>query len=691
MAKHVLIIAEKPTAAERIAEALDKKSKPKAHREKGAPYFVAERDRKIVVVPALGHLYVVGQSEGQKNRYPAFDLKWFPKYMIKRDSQQSKIWIATISRLAQNADVFIDGCDYDIEGSLIGYNILNYACGKADIAKRMKYSTLTKADLEHAYERLSSKLDFNIIEAGRTRHEIDWLYGINLSRALISAIKRVSGSYTALSTGRVQGPTLRFLVLRENAIACFVPTPYWTIKTNIEVEGKTYKAEYEKKTIRTKAQAEAIIEACQGTPGETTKIEEKIFKQDPLAPFDLSTLQSEAYRLFDLNPKQTARIAERLYLNALISYPRTSSQKLPSTIDFKLILTKLGTNSTFQKLASDLLTRPILQPKDGKRDDPAHPAIHPTGNSPERKLRTSEKKLWNLIVRRFMAAFGDPAIKQSLKAEIEVNGHHFYLHGHKILSEGWMRFYKPYIRSSEIFLPKITEGRKVEIESIICEDKFTHPPVRFNPNSLLQEMETQQIGTKATRADVIQTLYDRNYIAERSIKVTELGQKVTEILQKHASTMISVEFTRALEEKMRRIQEGKEKRENVLLEAVNHLRPVLEELRRQEQAIGTTLAEAVKQVKLQKNTIGRCPSCHTGELMTLHSRKTGKRFIGCSNYFKGTCTKSFPLPQQGTIAPTRKKCKSCGSPIVKIVSRRKWPWRLCVNPMCPKKGGKRTR
>jgi DNA topoisomerase-1 len=252
MVKCTLIIAEKPTTAERIAQALDNKNKPEVHKERSVPYFVAERDRKIVVVPALGHLYTVAQAEGRKSRYPAFNFRWVPRYMVEKGAQRTKIWIETISQLAKNANVFIDACDYDIEGSLIGYSILNYACGKADAAKRMKYSTLTKAELEHAYEHPSPTLDFNLIEAGKARHEVDWLYGINLSRVLTSAVKKASGRYATLSTGRVQGPTLRFLVKREYSIACFVPTPYWTIKAQIKIKGKVYEAGYGKKIIESK-------------------------------------------------------------------------------------------------------------------------------------------------------------------------------------------------------------------------------------------------------------------------------------------------------------------------------------------------------------------------------------------------------------------------------------------------------
>jgi len=685
MKKYTLIIAEKPSAAERIAKALDKKSKSVKHENMGVPYFVAERERKIVVVPALGHLYTVTQESG-KSDYPVFNFKWVPRHLIERGAQRVKLWIDTITKLAADAEVFVNACDYDIEGSLIGYNILNYACGRAEAAKRMKYSTLTNDELEHAFEQLLPTLDFNVVEAGKARHEVDWLYGINLSRALTSAAKQASGRYTTLSTGRVQGPTLRFLVLRENTIACFVPTPYWTIKAQVKIQGKLYEAKYEKETIDNKAEADAIVEECKGKIGEVAEIEKKTFKQNPPVPFDLGTLQSEAYHLFGYNPRRTADMAERLYLDALISYPRTSSQKLPPTINYKSILTSVKRKAAYQKLASELLSLERLRPREGKKEDPAHPAVYPTCNVPERKLDVSEHKLWDLIVRRFMAVFGEPATKQSVKAEIDINGYSFFLLGCRILEEGWIRFYKPYVRFDEVQLPEIEEGEKIEVINVVYEDKFTKPPPRYNPSSLLRKMEKEGIGTKATRANIIQTLYNRKYIIDESMKVTELGKDVTTVLQKHASTVVSVGLTRELEEKMQQIQNNKEKRENVLAETINRLKPVLERLKTREETIGQALGEAVRQSSLQERVIGNCPICETGKLMILRSRKSGKRFVGCSNYFKNGCKTSFPLPQQGIIKPTGRACKSCGWSTVIVYRRGRRPWSLCLNPVCPKKG-----
>lgn len=175
-------------------------------------------------------------------------------------------------------------------------------------------------------------------------------------------------------------------------------------------------------------------------------------------------------------------------------------------------------------------------------------------------------------------------------------------------------------------------------------------------------MEEMGIGTKATRADIIETLYSRRYITEERIVVTDLGFDVIEVLRKYAPGVISVKLTHDLEEKMDRIQNHSEKRENILLEAVERLKPVLTEIKQREEIIGEALSNAVKRARMQERVIGECPSCHTGKLMILFSRRTKKRFIGCTNYFKSACKTSFPLPQRGTTKPTGKLCKGCGWP-----------------------------
>jgi len=692
MEKYTLIITEKPDAAKRIALALDENEKPRKMEKNQMPYYLAKRDREIVVVPALGHLYTVAAEKTGRSQYPVFNYKWAPRYAAERGAGRCRLWLEAISKLSEDAGAFVDACDYDIEGSIIGYNILKYACaGKEQIARRMKYSTLTKEDLEKAYAEMLPHLDFALIEAGLTRHEVDWLYGINLSRALTMAAKGYSGKYATLSTGRVQGPTLKFVVAREKTIKSFVPTPFWQILAGIEIDGKIFKAKYEKEVIETKREADDIVNKSSGKNGVVEKVATKQFEQAPPAPFDLGSLQSEAYYLFGYTPTRTSRIAQRLYLDALISYPRTSSQKLPPSINYDAILRNLGRAQEYRRFIEELLLKPKLKPREGQKEDPAHPAIYPTGKLPQRILEYSERNIWDLVVRRFMAAFAESALRQTIRAIININGHRFYLTGTHTLRQGWLHFYERYTKSKEVILPQMQKGQPIHVKKMVLEDKFTNPLPRYNPSSLLTRMEKAEIGTKATRADTIQTLFSRKYVTDEKMTVTELGFEVISVLEEHCSNVISTKLTKELEDKMNNIQTNNEKRERVVSDTIETLRPVLERLRRKEKAIGLRLAEALRKSRTEERTISTCPTCKTGKLTILYSRKSGKRFIGCTNYFKGICKTSFPLPQRGGIKPLSRSCRGCGWPTVQVIMKGRRPWTLCFNPQCPLKEERRKR
>src|SRR5690348_12165468 len=257
-----LIVCEKPDAAAHVARALDKDGDPGRIDTQGVPVYEAHsRQETILVCSALGHLYAVdSKTQASRRFYPVWDLDWKPKHLIDKKSSRLARWIQIISGLASKADRYINACDYDVEGSLIGYTILRYACHGADVnAQRMKFSTMTEKELKTAYKTLAPQLDLPLVEAGRTRHELDWLCGINLSRLLTeSSLKRNRG-YTTLSTGRVQGPTLKFVVDREEEIQCFTPIPFWTIEATVTKDDQTYPLEYAKEKISTLAAAEQVV------------------------------------------------------------------------------------------------------------------------------------------------------------------------------------------------------------------------------------------------------------------------------------------------------------------------------------------------------------------------------------------------------------------------------------------------
>src|SRR5438552_5419335 len=425
-----LIICEKPDAAARVARALDEDGDPRRTETQGVPIYES-RNRKetILVCSAIGHLHAVDLNTRTRRRYyPLWDFDWEPKHLIDKKSGRLARWIQVISSLANKADHYINACDYDVEGSLIGYTILRYACHGADSkAQRMKFSTMTEKELRSAYRTLAPHLDLQLVEAGRTRHELDWLYGINLSRLLTESALKQNHGYSTLSTGRVQGPTLKFVVDRDEEIQSSTPTPFWTHEATVTQNGQNFVLEYEKGKIPTIPEAKQVVKDCRSAVLEVESADSRNIQQSPPYPFNLSNLQSEAYRHFAYTPSRTLATAEKLYLEALISYPRTSSQKLPPDIGYLEILRGIANMAQSRSLASKLALNNSLRPNQGPKEDPAHPAIYPTGERPNRAFIQPEENLLDLIIKRFMSAFAKPSLRERSKLTLKKEPHRFFL------------------------------------------------------------------------------------------------------------------------------------------------------------------------------------------------------------------------------------------------------------------------
>jgi len=636
----------------------------------------------LLICPALGHLYAVGSKDPSRRMYPVWDFTWKPKYDLEKRCASQREWLRAIQELAKDADRFINACDYDIEGSLIGYMILKNACDGADRkAARMRYSTLTRSDLKDAYLNLIPELDYQLIHAGMCRHEVDWLYGINLSRALTESVRECSNRYVTLSTGRVQSPTLRFIVEREVEIHNHVSKPYWTIDAEVEMNGVLIQAEYAKRRFEGKPEAESVVKEVVDKSGYITEIQQKQVRTMAPHPFDLTTMQSEAYKNFHFGPSQTLRVLEKLYLKAIVSYPRTSSQKLPPSIDYRRILEGLRKKPEYRGLSSELLSEPALKPSEGDKTDPAHPAIYPTGQLFVVRLERSEKAILDLVVRRFMATFAPAAVRQNQHATLEVEGKHvFHLQGSRVIGEGWMRFYSPYVDVREAVLPPLSKGQIVTIKEISAKEHLTAPPPRYNPSSLLKEMGDNEIGTKATRAAIIDTLYKRGYVTGESMRPTPIGNKITEVLKLHCPEIVDVSFTRDLETQMNSIELGKARHETVIAEAIEELKSIMKQMNTYKNDIGRGLYDAIRNTQLQGITLRVvCPNCGLA-LRIIRSRRTRKRFIGCSGALRSGCRFSLPLPQSGTIELMDRLCRKCGFQLVIAKGNRGRPFISC--PKC---------
>ncbi|QQG39186.1 MAG: DNA topoisomerase I [Candidatus Woesearchaeota archaeon] len=671
-----LIITEKPSASKKIAEALADKSPKQEVNKKVNYYRLKHKGKEIIVVCAVGHIYNLIEKNKKGWTYPVFDIEWKPSYEINKSSAFTKPYLETIKKLAKEADSFTIATDYDLEGEVIGLNVLRFACNKKD-AKRMKFSTLTKDELVDSYEKAQKHLDWPQAEAGETRHYLDYFYGINLSRALTLAVKNSGKGFKILSSGRVQGPALKIIVDREKEIQAFKPVPYW----QLELITKELIAWHVKDKFWNKKEAEDIYKKTKGKKAIISKIEKKQFQQLPPHPFDLTSLQLEAYKTTGTSPKKTLEIAQALYTNGYISYPRTSSQKLPSSINYKKILTDLSNQKNFSHLTEELLKNKSLKPNEGPKEDKAHPAIYPTGIEPS--LSDEERKIYSLIVHRFLATFSTPATRETMSILVDVNKEEFVTKGTRTIEKGWHKFYEPFLMLKEEELPKLKEKQELNVKEIKLHEDQTKPPKRYTPASIIKELEKRNLGTKATRAEIVQTLYDRNYAADEQVKATELGIKTIETLQKYSPQILDEELTRDFELDMEEIQDGKKHKEEILKKAQKVLTEILEDFKKKEKQIGAELGQASIETRKQESYVGKCNLCKEGELRITYSKKNKSYFIACDKY--PGCKNTFSVPRGALIKPNNKECDSCKFPTIKVIRKGKRPWDICINPECPKK------
>ncbi len=567
MSNYKLVICEKPDAAKRIASSLG------SYEIKTINNIRVFRVKDYLICYASGHLY---NLYARDRVYPVFDPVWKPK------SARAIMLINAIRELAANAKEFINACDLDQEGEVIAYNILTFACNNAyERSLRARFSALTREEIRRAFANLEPSSKFKgLADAGITRHMLDFIYGINLSRALIDASRNI------LSIGRVQGPTLAFIIEREIEILTHVPKPYWRIEALLSKDGKEFTAVYES-IIDNKMESDKIVSICKDKDGRVKKIDKRLVYLEAPTPFNLLDLQREAYKYFKLPPSKTLAIAEKLYLKALISYPRTSSQKLPA-LDYKSIISNLSKIKRYREIATPLLSKNSLKPNNGAKDDPAHPAIYPTGEIPK-SLSNLEYMIYDLIARRFLATFMDPAMIESMDVAIDIEGYIFKAEGKSIARESWLKFYGSY---KEKYLPELRVDDIVNNLSINSIEEFSKPRPRFNASSLLTLMENNRIGTKATRGMIIDTLLKRGYITN-NMEPTDLGFAIFEIMSRYMPEILSVSLTREMEERLDGIEERIIKSSTVISDATERLIIVLKRFIDNKRIIGTKLKNII--------------------------------------------------------------------------------------------------
>ena len=672
-----LIVAEKPSVAVRIAMALGD-SRPRTESLNGIRYFIATNGQdQIFVVAAAGHLFTLMQVG--PNKVPIFDIEWVPSYKVSSGAYFTKKYLDAIEVVGRQCNFFINACDYDIEGTVIGTNIIkqvvnrnvNSELGNGNF-KRMRFSTTTDADLRESYANLNEFDGLNF-DAGEARHRLDWMWGINMSRALMAAIA-LKGIRKTLSAGRVQGPALGILSRREKEIKAFVPRPYWKIV--ITAKGTDFEAK--EKEIFDRVLAEGQYSKVKGSEVMVKSVESEEKSSRPFPPFDLTSLQLEASRVFRIDPSRTLAIAQSLYERSYISYPRTSSQKLPPTLNLPRIITALSKIREYGETASKLIAESRFRPAEGAKDDEAHPAIHPTGEDP-RKTSDEESKIYDLIARRFLACFGDYSKSAVKRVSIDAGGDEYRASGESITFKGWMDLYKYYVpRESKI--SDFVIGERIRPEKVDMKSLKTLPPKRYTKASLISLLEGKDLGTKATRAEIIDTLFRRDYIKGSSIEVTEFGLSIYNALSTYCPDILDEDLTRKLELDMEKIQKGQATKAAVIDEGKAIISKLISEFKGKESQIGDELIKGLKESE-NSSLIGKCRV--DGGNLILRRSKMGKNFIGCSNY--PDCTNTYSVPQNASIVATGKTCDICHTPKIKVFRKGKRPFEMDLDPNCETK------
>ncbi len=475
-----------------------------------------------------------------------------------------------------------------------------------------------------------------------------------------------------LSVGRVQSPTLAIIVDRERQIDAFRPKAYWVVTAEVEGDGR-FDAEHAHGRFFVEAEAEKAHNAASAShTGTVTSVVAKTRTDKPVPPFNTTSFLQAAGRI-GLSANAAMNLAESLYMRGFISYPRTDNTVYPPSLGIGEILDNLK-KSEFKPLILEIEEQDEIVPVKGPKTATDHPPVHPVEAADRAALKPDEWKVYELVVRRFLATLAPEAKTETLTVKIDIGAEPFQAKGTRVVEAGWRHFY-PYLEIKETILPKMNVGDGLKVNKVEKTKKETLPPPRWSQGSLITEMERLGLGTKATRHTIVQKLYDRSYIISNPAVPTEVGKIVIDSLERHASIITRPEMTAQLEKDMELVATGEKSFEEVTDESKQMLRQVMEILDAKKKEIGDEIKVAIR----RHNTIGKCPR-DQGDIIVKSSR-AGKRFAGCINYPE--CEQSYPLPQYGRLEAMGVICPRCPSPMVRVYSKGRRPWEVCVNLQCP--------
>ncbi|MFW3146072.1 MAG: DNA topoisomerase I [Thermoplasmatota archaeon] len=673
-----LVICEKDNAAKRISSILSGNKVRTERSGRVSIYSFMWQGRETKCLGLRGHILNMD--------FPRSFNSWSgtePRELVRVEPVKTvseKSIAKVLKGLSGEVSVVTVATDYDREGELIGREAVQYAFGEeaVDAVLRTHFSSLTTEEVLASFSS-PVKIDTALANAAETRQIVDLVWGATLTRFISIASDRLGHEF--LSVGRVQSPTLALIVNKEKEIKAFVPEPYFRIEALFEKERRSFSGYHSKGDIKDEGEAEGIFAVVKDVERALiTDINRKERKDPPPPPFN-TTQFIKAANNYGLSAARIMSIAEDLYTNGYISYPRTDNTVYPKGLDLKHTVETLD-HGPYSEACSHILAKQRIVPTKGKKETTDHPPIYPTAYATKSELGPEKFRIYDLVVRRFLATLHDPSRVQLTNVKLDVAGEPFSASGLVILEEGWRSIYD-LSKVKEADLPPLEVGTEVSITSMELLRKETKPPKRYSQGGLIQEMERLGLGTKSTRHEIIQKLYNRRYIEESPPVPTLSGEALIEALERHARMITEHHMTSKLEEDMELISLSKLTQEAVIEESREMLDQVLSELERHKVAIGDEISSALR----VQDIVGKCPRC-SNDLVMVRSKR-GKKYVRCS-MFPG-CSKSYPLPQRGKVGWTKDVCPHCRSPMITLYKRGSRPFDVCLNPVCPSKsqrGGK---
>ena len=597
-----------------------------------------------VVTWAVGHLVQLADPDEYDEKYKKWrmaDLPIVPEHfkLVVRD-ERSKKQMNVVKRALDRDDVelVVNACDAGREGELIFAYLYEKAGSKLPV-RRLWLNSMTTSAIREAFTSLRPADQLaSLEEAARSRSEADWIVGMNATRA--ATIRLRSSFDGAVSLGRVQTPTLAILARREEEIRAFKPEPYWVVDARFEAlaepRGRVYQGRFHagaNPRVASAEEAEAIVAACQGQTGTITRVERSERRDRPPLLYDLTSLQSDASSRYGFTARRTLAAAQRLYEeHKALTYPRTNSRYVTSDMiaDIKPIAELVGGQPEYaaaSRYVTGLDVLPLGRVVDNAKVTDHH-AIIPTRaeRHPVDKMTDDDRRIYDLVVRRFLAVFHPEAVFENTRVETTVSSRVFRTRGKLLLVPGWRAVYGEGVdadggartddedEGAEQQLPKLDQGESSEVTKVRSEAKETKPPRRYSDGSLLRAMETagklvddeelreamkdSGIGTPATRAAIIERLLQVGYIERdaRALVVTEKGLNVIRLLD--TSKLTSPSLTGEWEHRLANIEAGADSRESFMGDIARFAQETVDDL-----------DAKLKDVRIPRANLGPCPVC----------------------------------------------------------------------------------